>query len=167
MGNHLSSDAWWGIHFFLFLTAPGGFWDPPGIEPWPWPWKVQNPNQWICQGIPSTFYFLYFLIWLHHMVGASPVVQTVKNLPAMQETLVQSLESGRSPGEGTGNPFQYSCLENPINRGAVHRVVKSRTPIHMPCGILVPRQRIELSAPPLEVWHLNHWIAREFPRDVF
>jgi len=27
-------------------------------------------------------------------------------------------ESGRSPGVGNGNPFQYPCLENPINRGA-------------------------------------------------
>ena len=27
-------------------------------------------------------------------------------------------ESGRSPGEGHGNPFQYSCLENPMDRGA-------------------------------------------------
>ena len=27
--------------------------------------------------------------------------------------------SGRSPGEGNGNPLQYSCLENPINRGAL------------------------------------------------
>ena len=26
--------------------------------------------------------------------------------------------SGRSPGEGNGNPLQYSCLENPMNRGA-------------------------------------------------
>ena len=38
---------------------------------------------------------------------------------------------GRSPGEGTGNPLQYSCLENPIDRGAwwatVHRITKSRT----------------------------------------
>jgi len=25
---------------------------------------------------------------------------------------------GRSPGEGNGNPLQYSCLENPMNRGA-------------------------------------------------
>ena len=37
--------------------------------------------------------------------------------------------SGRSPGGGHGNPFQYSCLETPINRGAwqatVHRVAKS------------------------------------------
>ena len=26
--------------------------------------------------------------------------------------------SGKSPGEGNGNPLQYSCLENPIDRGA-------------------------------------------------
>ena len=39
--------------------------------------------------------------------------------------------SGRSPGEGNDNPFQYSCLENPMDRGAwwatVHGVAKSRT----------------------------------------
>ena len=39
--------------------------------------------------------------------------------------------SGRSPGEGNGNPLQYSCLENPMERGSlwatVHGVVKSWT----------------------------------------
>ena len=39
--------------------------------------------------------------------------------------------SGRSNGEGHGSPLQYSCLENPMDRGAwqatVHRVAKSRT----------------------------------------
>ena len=39
--------------------------------------------------------------------------------------------SERSPGEGNGNPLQYSCLKNPMDRGAwwatVHRVAKSRT----------------------------------------
>ena len=39
--------------------------------------------------------------------------------------------SGRSPGRGKGNPLQYSCLENPMNRGAwwgtVHGVTKSQT----------------------------------------
>ena len=39
--------------------------------------------------------------------------------------------SGRSPGEGNGNPLQYSCLENPMDRGAwwatVHGVAKSCT----------------------------------------
>ena len=38
---------------------------------------------------------------------------------------------GRSPGEGNGNPLQYSCLENPMDRGAwwatVHGVLKSQT----------------------------------------
>ena len=39
--------------------------------------------------------------------------------------------SGRSPGEGNGNPLQYYCLENPMDRGAwqatVHGVAKSQT----------------------------------------
>ena len=39
-------------------------------------------------------------------------------------------EWGRSPGGGHGNPLQYSCLENPMDRGAwwamVHRVTKSQ-----------------------------------------
>ena len=39
--------------------------------------------------------------------------------------------SGRSPGEGNGNPLQYSCLEHPMDRGAwqttVHEVAKSWT----------------------------------------
>ena len=38
--------------------------------------------------------------------------------------------SGRSPGEGKGNPFQYSCQENPTDRGAwqatVHGVLRVR-----------------------------------------
>ena len=39
--------------------------------------------------------------------------------------------SGRSPGEGNGNPFQYSCLENFMDRGAwwatIHRVTNNWT----------------------------------------
>ena len=39
--------------------------------------------------------------------------------------------SGRPPGEGHGNPFQYPCLENPMDRGAwwaaAHRVAKTWT----------------------------------------
>ena len=42
-----------------------------------------------------------------------------------------TLESGRSPGEGNGNPPQYSCLESPMDRGAwratAHGVTKSWT----------------------------------------
>ena len=40
-------------------------------------------------------------------------------------------QSGKSPGDGNGNPFQYSCLENSMDRGAqwatIHRVTKSHT----------------------------------------
>jgi len=46
---------------------------------------------------------------------ASLVAQT--HLPAMWETRLIPA-SGRSPGEGSGNPLQYSCLENPMDGGA-------------------------------------------------
>ena len=73
---------------------------------------------------------------------ASLVAQRLKHLPALQETWVQSpgrenprvrkiLRLGWSPGEGNGNPLQYSCLENPMDGGAwwaiVHGVAKSGT----------------------------------------
>ena len=48
--------------------------------------------------------------------GASLVARMVKNLPAMQETRIRSLGLGRSPGEGDGNPLQYSCLKNSMDR---------------------------------------------------
>ena len=58
----------------------------------------------------------------------------VKNLPANAGDARDTgliPESGRSPGGGNGNAFQYSCLGNPIGRGAwqatVHRVTESRT----------------------------------------
>ena len=41
----------------------------------------------------------------------------VKNLLANEQTPGFILGSGRSPGEGNGNPFQYSCLGNPMDGG--------------------------------------------------
>ena len=59
------------------------------------------------------------------------MTQMVKNPPAMRETWVRSLESGRSPGEGKDYPLQYFGLENSMDRGAwwatVHGVAKSQT----------------------------------------
>ena len=64
------------------------------------------------------------------------MIQLVKNLPAVQETaccivdlgLIPGLE--RSPGGGNGNPLQYSCLGNPMHRGArqgtVHGIQRIR-----------------------------------------
>ena len=42
----------------------------------------------------------------------------LKSLPANAGDPGSIPESGRSPGEGNGNPFQYSCLGNPMDRGA-------------------------------------------------
>ena len=59
---------------------------------------------------------------------------SVKNLPANVEVIGDTGSMpglGRSPGGGHGNPLQYSCLENPMDRGAwratVHRAAKSWT----------------------------------------
>ena len=41
-----------------------------------------------------------------------------KNPSANAGPMGSILGSGRSPGEGNGNPLQYSCLENPMDRGA-------------------------------------------------
>ena len=56
----------------------------------------------------------------------------VKNLPANAGGDVGVIPGlGRSPGEGDGNPLQYFCLENPMDRGTwqttIHVVTKSQT----------------------------------------
>ena len=62
------------------------------------------------------------------------MAQTIKNLPTSERTIgdLGSIPgSGRSPGEGNGNPLQYSGLENPMTRGAwqatVHEIAKNWT----------------------------------------
>ena len=62
------------------------------------------------------------------------MVLVVKNLPANVGDIrdVGSIpRSGRSPGRGHGNPLQYSCLENFLDRGAwqatIHRIAKRWT----------------------------------------
>ena len=80
----------------------------------------------------------------------SQVVLMVKNPPANAGDVrdpgsIPGLR--RSPGGGHGNPLQYSCLQNPMDRGAwwatVHRVEKSQTrlkglSIHTGTGVGVP-----------------------------
>ena len=58
----------------------------------------------------------------------------IKNSPASAEEVRDTdwiPGSGRSPGEGHGNPLQYSCLENPMDRGTwrstVHGIAQSWT----------------------------------------
>ena len=53
-----------------------------------------------------------------NLVWTSLVAQMVKCLPTMREDPGSIPGSGNSPGEGNGNPLQYSCLENPMDGGA-------------------------------------------------
>ena len=47
-----------------------------------------------------------------------PSGSVVKNPPDNAEDMDLIPGWGRSPGEGNGNPLQYSCLKNPVDRGA-------------------------------------------------
>ena len=65
--------------------------------------------------------------------GASQMARVIKNPPANAGDARDTGSvpgSGRSPGGGHGNPLQYSCLENLMDKGAwrttVHGVAKSR-----------------------------------------
>ena len=76
---------------------------------------------------------MYYYVTIPRTWGF-PGGSVVKNPPAnagdTRDADVIS-ESGRSPGEGDGNPLQYSCLKNPMGRGhwraTVHGVTKGRT----------------------------------------
>ena len=80
---------------------------------------------------------LFFLIPLRHYLWALLVAQLVKYPLAMQETSCNAGDadsiprSGRYPEGGNGNTHQYSCLGNPMDRGAwwakIHGVTKNQT----------------------------------------
>ena len=81
-------------------------------------------------GFKSTILLFVFITWLHFSIGfpgGSDSKASAHN--AGDPGLIPGL--GRSPGEGNGNPLQYSCLENSMDGGAwwatVHEVAESRT----------------------------------------
>ena len=78
----------------------------------------------------NVFKTMNFLLCCCLRLVAFLAAQRVKRLPAMQETWVRSLGWEDPPGEGNGNPLQYSCLENPTDggawRAAVHGVAERR-----------------------------------------
>ena len=72
--------------------------------------------------------FLFLSVVVYMPLKGFPGDSGVKNLPANAGDTGSIPGSGGSPGEGNGNPLQYSCLENPMDRGAwqapVHRVAR-------------------------------------------
>ena len=66
-------------------------------------------------------FFSHICICICAYIWASQVVLVIKNLPANvgdKRDMGSLPGSGRSPGGGNGNPSRYSCLENPVDRGA-------------------------------------------------
>ena len=85
--------------------------------------------------LSEAIYIQYILQYISvALYWTSQVVLVVKNPPANAGDIRDAgwiPASGRSPGGRHGNPLQYSCLENPIDRGAwlatVHGTAKSQT----------------------------------------
>ena len=79
--------------------------------------------------LPGEFAWLLHRGFPDGASGKEPTCQLRKGGDSRDTGLIPG--SGRSPGGGHGNPLQYSCLENPMDRGAwwatVHGVAKSRT----------------------------------------
>ena len=84
----------------------------------------------LCE-IPGPDVFgIQVLAYFRKEIEGFPASSGVKNPPETRDT--GSIPgSGRSPEEGNGNPLQYSCLENPMDRGAwqatAYEVPNSRT----------------------------------------
>ena len=100
------------------------------------------------------------VLWLGFSRGS-----VVKNLPASSgDTKNMSLipKSGRSPGEGNGNPLQYSCLENPMNREAWRVTVCGVTKRHHWAQIYILVQLFCCYYNQYHMWCLwNHAFERE------
>ena len=82
----------------------GGGWSPSS-------WERKGEDIWVV------------VMWPQGFPGGS----RVKNLPANAEDMSLIPGLGRSPGEGNGNPLQYSCLGNPMDRGAWQATVHGAT----------------------------------------
>jgi len=66
----------------------------------------------------------------------------------MQETWIPNPESGRSPGKENGNPLQYSCLENLMDRGAWQATVHGVSRVRHDLATQPPPPRFVIAIPP-------------------
>jgi len=118
----------WTCFYSLFPLMMSQSSEESWVELQSHPWLLLSFICLVWSVPPSCWFHLYdvphfFTSSLFSLVyTAFLVAQMVKNLPAMQETHVPSLE--RSPGEGSGSPLQCSCLENPMDREAWPSTVK-------------------------------------------
>ena len=135
-GNVHTQDIHSGFHwvfqlFFLFLCSVSLFYDSTCYSHnKKYRLGVNSAHSWEASQVATVFSEgSQASVWVLHK--DFPVAQMVKNLPAIQESLGSVLGSGRSRGEENGDALQFSCLENPVHRGAwwatVHGVAESDT----------------------------------------
>ena len=74
-------------------------------------------------GPQDIFWLILSLFWPDNRIEVSLVVQRLKASACNVGDLGSIPGSGRSPGEGSGNPLQYSCLENPMDGGAWWNII--------------------------------------------
>ena len=174
------------------------------IQPWHTPFPIWNQSVVPCpvltvaswpayrffkrqvtwSGIPISFRNFHKFIVIHTVKGFGIVnkadidvfleVSCFFHDPADVGNLISGL--GRFPGEGNGNPLQYSCLGKLMDRGAwratIHTVTQSWTWLrlfspHTACGILVPWPGIKPGPSAVKVQSSSHWTTKEFPMVLF
>ena len=129
---------WCAFFFWLHHVACEILFPWPGIKPIPLAMKAWSPNHWT-----GREFLLWNVIIRKHRASMTVFVtgwnpnfdncQLTNRWPKCISTdqLYWAGASGRSPGDGNGNPFQYSCLKNPMDRGAwgatAHVVTKNHT----------------------------------------
>ena len=124
-------------------------WDKLTQQPNPGLWWSKNEGCWMSCHFHSTnnwmlgmthtgrirkFRFMEFnwifqkgIVFTQFLLLTLKLVKVVKNLPASAEDKGSTPESERSPEGQRGNPPQYSCLENPMDRGAWRATVRGVT----------------------------------------
>jgi len=78
---------------------------------------------------------------------ASQVALVVKNPPANAGSTGLIPGSGRFPGEGNDHPLQYSCLENPMDRGAWQAAVHGVTRVGHNLAMKPPTKQLDQTHP--------------------
>ena len=128
--SHWAGTQWWYLamipreHFFL-----SSCWETVSLPPF----RMAGIHT-VSMGCLMPFPLAPAVPWatscrqvIHHFQGAFSGSSVVMNLPTSAGDLDSIPGLGRSPGEGNGNPLQYSCLENPIDRGACRGYSSGRT----------------------------------------
>ena len=123
--------------FWLHRTAYRILGPRPGVGLWPSALKAWSLNHWTTYGVRSVVKgHLTRKVPSYDLLGflGSTTWEVVKNLPVNEGDIRDTGSipgSGRSPGGGHGSPLQYSCLGNPMDRGAwratVYGIAKSQT----------------------------------------